>query len=553
MKDFKQVNIPIDYFLRMAIKEYTNWGKALVREFIQNSVDAGAKQIKVHLNGDYLVFEDDGQGMSQDIIEGSLLTLGGSFKNNKDAVGGLGKAKEILYFSWPEWNIHSRDNLVHGKGGSYKIEKTIKRVGTRSIIRTNGKVTYILDKLVDFCKNCSLPSIEIQFSSDNSEKKFINRNQAQKGKYSYTIDGLVGFCENCSFPSIEIKSSSDKLEKKLIDINQARKGKCIYNIDGLGSLYEREDTYPSGLVIIQTRGLYMFNIYTVLDKSYIFNIATKSYDCLTANRDGFIGDWNDKVQKMISTLSVESESLNVTKEYVIEVQLLTREKEIEGYETIRKQFSESLETFFNKNLNDVTEEDIDKFINGRSVQLEKFCAKSTDKVVKRLVTIKHNTWYMDKCIQMYKQGFPEGFIIITDREPNNKIMRRFTTHKTYKTAMLWKMAIRKVANCLHKEDKVFGYGLVDIPDKEAEVKDGYFLVNPSVFESLTWKEMAIRMLFTACHEWAHFMGHSYHNESFILSSEKIMLKVFKNRVNIRDLTRENKSTKRPTKQVHTRI
>lgn len=103
-----------------AKKEYTNFSKALFRELLQNSNDAGAKHIDFQVYPDKVICTDDGCGMDLDIIQNKLLVIGGSHKEG-DTVGGLGKAKELLFFSWPEWVIRTKEYEVRGHGGEYEI------------------------------------------------------------------------------------------------------------------------------------------------------------------------------------------------------------------------------------------------------------------------------------------------------------------------------------------------------------------------------------------------------------------------------------------------
>ena len=133
-----KVKIPKDYFNRAAKKEYVFWARSLIREFLQNSVDAGSSEIHFKFAQDrlLLIVRDDGCGMDKDIILNKLLALGGSFKS-KGAVGGFGKAKEILFFAWRYYAIHSKSWLVDGEGPDYAVRDTGDKYynGTRCAIQ----------------------------------------------------------------------------------------------------------------------------------------------------------------------------------------------------------------------------------------------------------------------------------------------------------------------------------------------------------------------------------------------------------------------------------
>ena len=122
--------------------EYSNWMQAVFREAIQNSVDAGASLITI----DYhqmdnkninLTFSDNGSGMSLDILLNVLLTMGGSKKDNGNAIGGFGYAKSILFFAHNEYTIKTKDIILKGEGGNYSYTENNPIVkGTEFNIKT---------------------------------------------------------------------------------------------------------------------------------------------------------------------------------------------------------------------------------------------------------------------------------------------------------------------------------------------------------------------------------------------------------------------------------
>lgn len=109
-----KIEVPQDYFSRIAAKEYSDdAGMAVIREFAQNSADAGAKVVTFSFLSDTLVVTDDGKGCSEATVRERILTPLGSQKDD-DSVGGFGKAKELLYFANPSWVIRTRDVEVTG-------------------------------------------------------------------------------------------------------------------------------------------------------------------------------------------------------------------------------------------------------------------------------------------------------------------------------------------------------------------------------------------------------------------------------------------------------
>jgi hypothetical protein len=86
-----QVAVPQEYFLKMAKADYSDWQEALAREFLQNSLDAGASKVEVTIDktGRTITCVDDGCGMDESTIVEKLLVLGGS-KKRAGSVGAFG-------------------------------------------------------------------------------------------------------------------------------------------------------------------------------------------------------------------------------------------------------------------------------------------------------------------------------------------------------------------------------------------------------------------------------------------------------------------------------
>ena len=116
-------------FFETAIKDYENPAWAFVREIMQNSIDAHATNIKWEFrwpeDGLEVTVSDDGSGMDRDTLVDKLLSLGGSGKEFANgAVGGFGKAKELLFFCHHSYRIETRDLIVEGSGASYTITES---------------------------------------------------------------------------------------------------------------------------------------------------------------------------------------------------------------------------------------------------------------------------------------------------------------------------------------------------------------------------------------------------------------------------------------------
>ena len=234
-----KVKIPKDYFNRAAKREYVFWARSLIREFLQNSVDAGSSSVNFRFNRDRmsLIVQDNGCGMDKDIILNKLLYLGGSHKQD-GAIGGFGKAKEILFFAWKSYAIHTKRWFVKGEGSEYSIRKVSSYFnGTRCIIQFYSMTEYN-----------SVLAAAIEYLPRNEVNTNIYLNSS---KVNYAFGA----------------------KEKLRDLSW-------------GTIYTCSAIYNT--ISVRINGLEMFKHYASqnLKSQVIVELKGQSVDILTSNRDG---------------------------------------------------------------------------------------------------------------------------------------------------------------------------------------------------------------------------------------------------------------------------
>ena len=306
---------------------------------------------------------------------------------------------------------------------------------------------------------------------------------------------------------------------ELMNNSKFMKGEKVYEIEGLGALYK--STHPAyGDIFVQCHGLYMFSPFTILTQDYIFDITHPSYDCLTSNRDGFLGDWQKQFNEMVTKVAIDSESINLRKETVIKVNDIPEDEldtEMGGF------LSESEMEFLMK-----SPEIIEQIINKGTEEVLKHRELSSQAVNKTKV--------FNSALQWYRKHFQEGFIIVTDQETDGDFVYELFHITNLKLINLWRDIVNEVAE-LNGITKKFGFGFYMSPkmEREAEFRNGYILINPYIFEEKDWDESAIYMMALAAEELTHLLGYQYHNESFKNKYTELLMTVMMERVKCADL------------------
>ncbi len=260
------VKIGPEFFKKIKL-DYTDWKWALVREFAQNSCDAGSRNIVFTLTTDgaktTLTVENDGRIMSEEILVGKLLALGGSDKDLGGAtVGGFGVAKSLLYFCHDSYSIQSGNLQVIGSGADYELTTDAEFSyvdGTRSQIVLDGN---LVDDLV------------------SAIQKFIVLGQTA---CTIIINQPLG---------------------TLTERPSLAKGSFRREFD-FGKVYTNK-TGPQNTVIARINGMPMFVKRTPFNRCVILELTDSKV--LTSNRDGLTGEANQQLTNFLTALVVDKRS-----------------------------------------------------------------------------------------------------------------------------------------------------------------------------------------------------------------------------------------------------
>ena len=384
------VTISHEHFKKSKL-EYSNWMQAIFREAIQNSIDAGANLINI----DYykmdnqkinLTFSDNGSGMSLDVLLNVLLTMGGSKKDNGNAIGGFGYAKSILFFAHDEYIIKTKDVVLKGEGGNYSYTEGNPIVkGTEfNIIIENDYYHTQIENINEYLKEI------IEFSCFNKVKFIIN---GEKNLYK---------SKNFNF-----ELNSDLGEITFSDNGYSNYSELWVRVNGLAmfkhSVYQREK--QSSFV-------------GVLD------LNKSPLEALTANRDGLQYKYSSQLNSIFAKLSEEREKLTYNGMFNF---ILNEQEELED---IDQQEIESCESFI-KEFKQVDTKDTKEQENFIDVELKKVFKDLSNE------ENKFKDFFNRSVKKINEDFYPINFVISTEKNEDIKfsLYRKFFSELVKKTNM----------------------------------------------------------------------------------------------------------------------
>jgi hypothetical protein len=176
------------------------WKHNWWREAIQNSVDAGAKNVTLTCkqNDDMtwdVQCEDDGSGMTPDILINKFFMFSTTTKVSGTSAGGFGKAKELLILPWIKWSVKTgmgdgMVTLAEGAGNQIDYE-TVK--DQKAFKGTILSVTMPNDKHIEAChaeeyiKHCWLPAVTLTVNGSVVDADMRNGTKARDLSHWATV------------------------------------------------------------------------------------------------------------------------------------------------------------------------------------------------------------------------------------------------------------------------------------------------------------------------------------------------------------------------------
>lgn len=271
------IELPGDYFVKEKLS-YNDFKLAWAREALQNSRDAGAKNIDFTIKQDYeakkllVVCDDDGKGMNQDVLLNVFLKMGGSQKEAGNT-GGFGYAKVLLAFAHLNYKIQTQNLEVVGTAAKYgwKEVPTVRK-GVR---------------------------LEVEMTTEDNSAWAMED----------ALRELVGASDLGK--DIKVTLNGETLT--------ARKSPQPYKLEtALGSLTfgDTESTYSTTSTIwVRMNGLAMFKSRLWTDGAAFhgaLELKGHSLEMLTSNRDSLSKDKTEILNKIMQDLANDREKLKLS-------------------------------------------------------------------------------------------------------------------------------------------------------------------------------------------------------------------------------------------------
>lgn len=487
-----KVEVPRDYFLRMAKLDYEDYKKALAREFFQNSVDADSTSIHINFKDDRCIeVVDDGCGMDYDTIKNKLLVLGGSQKRSGN-VGAFGKAKEVLYFSWERYEVRTRDLLVKGQGADYTIERVNSwHEGTTSTIWLweDENIDSFRWAFQQVAEKFQVPcSIIINESAVNTSLK--------RGRY---VRGL-----------------------------------------SWADLYVDDSKTNSWYLQVRINGQWMFSTWHGEDDlgELVLEVNRQSTDCLTSNRDALKSEYKGQFQELLKEILLDKQSALEATNPTIRTKYVGTGKVIIQLKKFAEEVKAQLSKLKPKKklTKPEREEVMDILLD--IIPAENMNPSRMDRIE---LEIDRPDFSFQDVQRLAFIGYEPDFVTVYETEDKSRVEKFMKTKKAKVYAKLWTEVLKQILLDIGWYGS-FTAGFNFEPSKAAgfeKTKEGYFFyLNPDRvfhdaefitgrYDSKKNKRFLLEdLMLKALHEITHINA-SYHNETFTTRVEWVRAQTWK--------------------------
>lgn len=464
-----QVAMPKRFFLEEAKKEYWNTDTRLISELLQNSVDAGATEIRADFTDGYYRWVDNGCGMNKQTLVNAMLTMGGSEKSS-GSTGGFGAAKKLILFAHDKYVIRTRNIVANGNFLNYELDED-----SEMFSGTDIQAWFLPDAFSAACL---------------------------KHEFKRTLNF-------CILKHIKFILNGEEF------IPQYQNPDLIDNKEGLGNLYINKDKDSGGELVVLHKGLYMFSTYLGCDlnKEFVLNIEDKdSKEVFSQSRDSFRGDYYNLYNNLVSELKTENLSATQKK-----AKKWFFQGENRCYEYIFKKIKENIS---DNTVFQAVQTFIDQNKIQEAIQLIKQSPNTlTEQDIKKIEFA---------IVKNQNENLKVDFYIDGDfTEDEVKRYLPNTGLKKYKWMVALYRAVLRDLHKIYEKNASFSLGFCFDAQGKYMMKDSkhIFYIDPEKIDSLeSAKEKALFIMAVAKHEFTHCLGYSKHDEAFAAAFTEVVFK-----------------------------
>ncbi len=475
----KTIKLTPKFFRGEREKAYSNWKQAFWRELFQNSIDARSSIIKVSTKTNdrslTIRFDDNGHGMTPEVVENVFFNLGESHKEDENSVGGFGRARLLTCFSMDGYTFHTHSLFCEGQASEYEIKPTdTYHNGCLFEICVGGAATEdeMLHELRTFLSKC-------QMDCD----VFVNDEKWTNWQYKRRHVKTANF----------------------------------------GNIHHNKSAYQTDYIDVRVNGVWMFSVYSAVDGQVVVEIdPTKSRDILLINRDGFGHGYQDELIQWVRHLAVDKKSA------LREVRRKTRFIRGKGSIVSRAKMTGNLEIVGSKETDVATVMDVTPELTAAFKKLNSAITNTETEYVANSYS-DMNSIFIDDQLDGYHRHRSridayDPFNWTTEETIDGRVYNKGGNRK--KLLLLWQVACNEAIRCLIESSKLdevqWLTGWVFCEDAEAmhqNLSHGHALcLNPldsdgKMKYSLNSRADRKKLAALAKHEVAH-IACSWHDESY---------------------------------------
>jgi hypothetical protein len=481
-----KVAIPATFFLEEAKKEYYRITERLVAELLQNSIDAGSKEISIVFDDDYYSYEDNGCGMDLNTLTNGMLTMGGSIKGT-NATGGFGAAKKLILFSHKSYELITNNIMVNGAVLEYNIVEQEQNI-------LNG--TYI---------KCFYSDPDLFCKED-------------------MVDAAHKVLSQCFFDeNIKIHING----RRFTNFRTVRGSKTRASFGDVYAYVDKQKTEKHSYITVLHNGIFMFSSYVGFSSNMeiVINVDIPSKKAFSQNRTSFINEYDLEFNEIKTKLLSNKKALvtNLMDEFSI---LGLSDFSYTGNKTKRRELSAA---FFNESSNT----SIDRI-------------REMKKTLDTIVDLENNNPGILKNNAVFKHTIHYIIPNSLDEKEKNKLLPGSWIEKYRFVLSLWNTILTEIAR-IRQDNIVYGVGFVvekDVGAKLVISNMPIFYINPYIFKTIdNMKEKFYTILMAAIHEYCHYiLKSSSHDEDFTTTFTYLTSTILTNLGGVVQLTKQARET-----------